>query len=142
MEQKKDVGAMLRRIVKAALLWAAAALILLLGFALLLSLSDVKSSSYSAFSLAIGFIAALFAGRGAVSEGRIGIGTALLLGAVFGLLPGLIGWIAGGASFSWQQATGVFALTVLGVLLGSRLVGGRKAGRSFHASVRRKHAMN
>ena len=142
MEQKKDAGALLRRAAKAAMLWGITALLLLLGCALLLSLSSVKSSSYSAFSLAIAFMAALFAGRGAAADGRIGVGSALLIGGLFGLLPGLIGWIADGDAFCWQQAAAVLALTVIGVLLGSRLSSKHPAGKAFHASLHRKHSLS
>ena len=142
MEQKKDVGAVLRMAARAVLLWGITALVLLLVCSLVLSVSDVKSSSYSAFSLAIAFLAALFAGRGAAAEGRIGVGYALLFGSLFGLLLALIGWIADGESFSQQQAAGVFLLTVLGMLLGTRLVSRHSAAKAFRPSRRRKHSMS
>ena len=142
MEQKKDIGAILRRSARAALMWGITALILLLLCALFLSLSDMKSSSYSAFSLSIALAAAVMAGRAAVAEGRIGVGSALLLGIIFGLLPGLIGFIVGGDSFSLRQAAGVFALSVLGVLLGTRLASRHPAGSSFRSSFRRKQRAN
>ena len=138
MEQKKDVGAVLRRIARAAIMWSITALVLLLLCALFLSLSDMKSSSYGAFSLSIALAAALMAGRAAASDGRVGVGFSLIMGIVFGLLPGLIGFIAGGDSFSLRQAAGVFALSVLGVLLGTRLASRHPAGRTFRSSFRRK----
>jgi hypothetical protein len=123
-------------------MWGITALVLLLLCALFLSLSDMKSSSYGAFSLSIALVAALMAGRAAAAEGRIGVGYALALGIVFGLLPGLIGFIVGGDSFSLQRAASVFALTVLGVLLGTRLASRHPAGRAFHSSFRRKQRAN
>lgn len=137
-----DVGAILRRSARAALLWGITALVLLLLCALFLSLSDVKSSSYGAFSLSIALAAALMAGRAAAAEGRVGVGSALLLGVVFGLLPGLIGFIVGGDSFSIRQAAGIFVLTIIGILLGTRLASRRPAGRAFHSASRRKQRAN
>ena len=142
MEQKKDIGAVLRMAARAVMMWAITALVLLLLCALVLSMSDVKSSSYSAFSLAIAFAAALFAGRGAAAEGRIGVGYALLFGILLGSLLALIGWVADGEGFSLQQATGVFLLTVLGMLLGTRFVSRHPAAKAFRPSRHRKHSMS
>ena len=142
MEQKKDVGALLRLAARATLIWVITGVVLLLVCSLVLSMSEVKSSSYSAFSLAIAFVAALFAGRCAAAKGRIGAGYALLFGIILGLLPGLIGWIADGESFSVQQAAGVFSLTVLGVLLGTRFVSRSPSGKTFRPSRRRRHSMS
>ena len=142
MEQKKDIGAVLRMAARAVLMWIITALVLLLLCSLVLSVSDVKSSSYSAVSLAIAFSAALFAGRGAASEGRVGVGYALLFGILFGLLLGLIGWVADGEGFSLQQAAGVFLLTLLGMLLGTRFASRHPAAKAFRPSRHRKHSMS
>ena len=142
LEQKKEFGAVLRMAARAVLLWVITALVLLLVCSLTLSVSDVKSSSYSAFSLAIAFAAALFAGRGAAAEGRIGVGYALLFGILLGSLLALIGWIADGEGFSVQQAAGVFILTVLGMLLGTRFVSRHPAAKAFRSSRHRKHSMS
>jgi len=142
LEQKKEFGAVLRMAARAVMMWAITALVLLLLCALVLSMSDVKSSSYFAFSLAIAFAAALFAGRGAAAEGRIGVGYALLFGILLGSLLALIGWVADGEGFSLQQATGVFLLTVLGMLLGTRFVSRHPAAKAFRPSRHRKHSMS
>jgi len=142
LEQKKEFGAVLRMAARAFLMWVITALVLLLLCALVLSVSDVKSSSYSAFSLAIAFAAALFAGRGAAAEGRIGVGYALLFGILLGSLLALIGWVADGEGFSLQQAAGVFCLTVLGMLLGTRFVSRHPAAKAFRPSRHRKHSMS